>query len=457
MKLRFFFILVALLAFLYEALSFGPSRYVVVIDPGHGGLSLTPISLHGDKYDPIQKKYLAAYQEGASNHKLHESEIAYEIGSRAKEILDLTNSAKGREEFRTILGKYTDSPPEKIEPVKVLLSRDSGYPIADLGKYDGKTDRDYNELYRLFDFPDFKSGERRKGLISRINEKKPNLVVSIHLDSNGPPRGAMAAVVTPGYDTYKMALDYVKGDAESRKKIHKAFMESPYLNWLSMGGYRSSFQWFLCDAWIYFTGYWSNAGGLEANTKKYRGLRHDMVSWKYDGGLWDNGKDSQLMNSHKISDLRDFPLDAAFWEREASEPERWRRENGKEGVGGDNLYSSNEILRFIRMGLLVNKDLSEKALPDIREPHWSTWSLPTYLNAVTAFIELGFLNNRYDRARIENYKNSHAEGIAVGIYSLLFGLHVKKVKPLDMPAGDPVDFERYQNYKGSDYFKSVSR
>ena len=424
-------------------------KYNIVIDPGHGGLSLNPVSVHGDKYDPVKKAYLAPYQQGATYKNLHESEIVYEIAAEVIRIIELTHSRSGRDEFREILKKYKIPAEIMIEPIGISMSRPDGYPIKKVKSYDGRTDQDYNANFRLFDFPDFTSKKRTHGLISIINKKKPDLVISLHLDSDGPTYGAMAPVVTPGFDTYKLALDYIRGDEASRYKIRSDFKKSPYMNWTQVNRDRKAFESFLCDSWIYFTGYWSYQNGLHPDPNMFKGVREDYIDWKYQGKSWNSTDEVQ---GRQITHLRDFNPTGPFWEREQSEPERWRRENGPEGVGGDNLYSANELLRYVRLGLAASGRLSASRLPDIREPHWSTWSLPTYINAVSAYLELGFLNNRFDRDRIEKLKLIHAEGLAVGIYSLFYGLPDSELSIGNMPMGKPVDFAKYRNYNGRNYF-----
>jgi N-acetylmuramoyl-L-alanine amidase len=435
----------------YFAIEYATSyEHTVVIDPGHGGLSLNPVSMHGDKYDPGQKKYLSPYYQGAAYKNLNEGEIVFNISKKAYDYLKLTQSSGGRSEFEQILRKYGIETNEKIKPVGIFLSRSEGYTLSQLKKYDGKTDKDYNADYRLFDYPDFETGKRMPGIISRINEKKPSLVVSIHLDSIGPPKGAMAAVVTPGYDTFKKAVLYTEGDQAQRRQIYREFARSPYANWIQMDSSRNAFEWFLCDSWIYFTGYWSKKNGLSAEKRKFRGIRQDYVLWNYQGDSWEKRPFEPL-----VSEIDNVDLEQSFWLREQSEPEKWRREGGAEGIGGDNLYASHELLRYIRLGLLQNKSLEENKLPPIREPHWSTWSLPTYLNAVNAFIEIGFINNRYDRERITQFQDVHAEALAVGIYSLLYGLKTPELKPEDMPKGEPLDLQKYKTWQGLNYFEQV--
>jgi hypothetical protein len=178
MKKLVFVVFLCILFTLYLSYGFNSTaRYTVVIDPGHGGLSLNPVSIHGDKYDSVQKKYLAAYQEGASYQDLYEGEIAYEIALSVKQILDLTNTSEGRVKFQKILSKYTSSTYVPKEPVKIIISREKGYSISGFNKFDKVENQDYNAPFRLFDFPDINTSKKMSGLISRINSKTPDLVV----------------------------------------------------------------------------------------------------------------------------------------------------------------------------------------------------------------------------------------------------------------------------------------
>jgi hypothetical protein len=138
-------------------------RYTVVIDPGHGGLSLNPVDVHGDKYDPVEKKYLTAYQQGASYKKLHESELAWDIGIMVKDYLDLTKTSAGRKKFREILQKYNPEATEPKEAIRVILSRDKGYPIDSFSRYEGKTDRDSGIITPATDFLIFQTEKQGTG------------------------------------------------------------------------------------------------------------------------------------------------------------------------------------------------------------------------------------------------------------------------------------------------------
>ena len=436
-----------------------PESYIVVLDPGHGGRDLLPKSVYGDKYDPLIGEYRDHFRPGAQHKGIIESEEAYSIAEQTYEILELTHTEKGRKEFEEILKKHSNFSGsinwENQKPIKVYLSRVANYSK----NYDFKK-TDINAPYRLYDFPDIYTGETQKGTISRINDLNPHLVVSLHFTSGRKEKyGALASVVTPGYDTYKMALDYVRTKSTSQKqKLRRKFFASPYANWMVTNDSRTHFQWFLCDAWIYFTGFWSKKDGLSADKKKFRGYRHNMVHWAYsDSGDWVETAKKHPSDSAYSLNLNDFIPEGPFCEREKDVPERWRRTEGEEGYGGDNLYASQELLRYVRNGMIANKVNSKKTAPEILNPYLSTWSVPTYLNAISAYLELGFLDNKYDRERLLKHKKVYAESLAVGIYSLFYSLDSKANSADDLsPKGKRINFEKYENYNQENYFKKVS-
>lgn len=425
----------------------------VVIDPGHGGRTQAPYSVYGDKYDPVRGVYLDKFRSGAYSSGLYEHEVVYEIARRTQEILKLTDTPEGRLEFHKILQKYNPNFNVPEEPIRVFLSRPSGHRAGYF-----ELAEDVNAPYRLYDYPDLKTGEMKSGTISRINAYQPHLVVSLHLtNGRAGEHGAMASVVTPGYQTYSLALDYVRGNKASRKIIQENFTGGPYRDWFVWGKERSAFEWFLCDAWIYFTGYWSTTRGLEPDYSYYRGLRHYYVQWNYIDPFWMIKSVDRQRHTSYSPHLKTFIPSGAFWEREMSRPEHWRREGGYESFGGDNLYASNEILRYIRKGLFVDGVRKKKELPELRAPYLSTWSVPTMVNAISAYLEIGYMNNSRDYDRLHNNKKTHAEAIAAGIYSLLYGVSEPDQKPYqkDYPKGHAIDFQRYMNYGKRGHFASV--
>ena len=413
---------------------------------------MEPNSLYGDKFDPNTARFMEGYRPGASVEGLDEFEDVYEISVLVKEILDLTKSPEGKIDFHKIVKKYDSSAETPKDDIEVFISRKPGYRQ----RY-WEIDYDINKDYRLYDHEDLHTQKPVEGVISRINNLKPDLTISLHLTGGNPGKfGGMASVISPGYHVFYRAIDYVNSNDAQRKKIRKSFEEGNYGHWFISQYGRSSFEWFLCDSWIYFTGHWSTPDGLNLDTSKFRGYRQNMVTWNYRDESRLNNSISDNPDIALLNHLKYFKPQGKFWEREKSDPEMWRREGGPEGFGGDNFYASQEILRFIRKGLLVNKIYAQPYLPEIVEPYISTWSVPTYVNAVSAFIELAYLDNPYDFKRIRNLKKIQAEAIAVAIYSLLQGTKSPtSAKQQKLPWGKPVNFSKYKTYKDGDYFQLV--
>ncbi len=434
--------------------------YLVVIDPGHGGAGIAPKQVHGDKYDPVRKEYLIYYQQGTSYRGEHESEIVHNLAKQVAHYLELTHTDEGRQEFHKLLQEFAPNAPFPEEPVRVVLSKPEGL-IGKGKKNEFEKPVDYNAPYREYDFPLMKdgkkTGQRAPGVISRINEQNPHLVVSLHINSGyGSKTGAMTAVAAPGYNTYRQALQYVRADKETRRKIANDFDKSPYRYWFSPNSSRTTFQWFLCDSWVYFTGYWSTTNGLTPDPKKYQGQRYNYFTWAYEDDIWDNPP----LPGRQLPDLASFQPAGPFWEREQSEPERWRREGGEEGLGGDNLYAGNELLRYIRQGLVKDKVDTKSSLPVLRRPTLSPWTMPTHINAISAYLELGFLDNPNDYRRLTQHPDTYARSLAAGIYSLLYGLPLENAPGSDKaisPKGKPVDFKKYENHSGGNYFQNVTQ
>ena len=79
----------------------------IVIDPGHGGKNIKPVSKYGDKYDPVTKKYLIQYREGAIYKKYIEREVMLKLALETEKILKLTKNKKSFQKFKKILQKYS--------------------------------------------------------------------------------------------------------------------------------------------------------------------------------------------------------------------------------------------------------------------------------------------------------------------------------------------------------------
>lgn len=137
-----------------------------------------------------------------------------------------------------------------------------------------------------------------------------------------------------------------------------------------------------------------------------------------------------------------------------------RSSNQKLGIkfGGDNHYASDELLRFIQYGVptLVKKKKKTVKIGGILDPFVSTYGLPTFVNAICAYLEIGFLDVKQDREFVLKYQEEIAKSLAVGIYSLFVGLELKKdYKGLFKPKGRNVDFKKYIEHRDGNYFEKV--
>ncbi|HRP70956.1 MAG TPA: N-acetylmuramoyl-L-alanine amidase, partial [Turneriella sp.] len=178
--------------------------YRVVIDPGHGGRDLIPHTLYGDKFDRRQGVYLDKFREGARARGVWEFEVMYDIATKVKVLLDKTTTSEGKRDFKKILQKYGRLKANEVNPIEAYISREGGY----IENY-FENREDPNARFRLYDYPNYKTGEIEPGTISRINALTPELVITLHLThTEAPVQGGMATVITPGYQTYKTALAY---------------------------------------------------------------------------------------------------------------------------------------------------------------------------------------------------------------------------------------------------------
>jgi len=416
----------------------------VVIDPGHGGVGKSPMSVHGDRYDTIYKRYLDVFKEGAERGGLHERTIVYSIAKKTEKILKLLGPNGNREKFYRILERYSDDTPREAT-IQTYMSR--GRSITE---EEADLQRDPNAPYRLFDYPDA-DGNMLPGRISRINAFKPHLVVSLHLAASGPRDfEGMSPVVLPPNWLLNEGLAYLKGNLVDKR----FFFRSPYRDWFIEENTRSDFSWFLNDVSLYYTGS-PLRHDMDENRPGFKGYRYNMVRWSYaDDPGWENAARHEIPLSRYAPTLDDFVPEGRFWDRERSEYERYRRDGGPEGFGGDNAFASYEIIRYICYSLFLNGDdhPSQKA----GKSYISVWIMPLHVNAINAFIELGYLNRSRDRHILVKKQNEIAEGIAVGIYSLLTGIEPRDKKYKQLPRGEKIDFSKYRTKEGGSYFDAVT-
>lgn len=440
-----YFALSVLLAFIFPVLG-----YRVVLDPGHGGRDLVPHSAYGDKYDRRLNIYLDKFREGARHRGVWEFEVMHDIAEQAKSLLELTQSEAGRAKFKKILAQYGKAPTE-VPAIEAYLSRPAGYTESYFENRD-----DLNAPFRLYDYPELHTGQIQPGTISRINALEPELVITLHLTHTAAPKeGGMATVITPGYRTYELALRYARSSREVRQKLRADFFRSAWSNWFISDDRYKTFTSFMADAFIYYIGFWCKPDGISTDPNRFRGYRHNLIQWSYADS--DSIVEALYGKEHEryATTLEKFAPLGPFWEREKAEPENWRREDGPEGFGGDNHYAGMEILRYTRKAFVVHGFDSWSSAPKILPPYISTWAVPTYVNAIAAFVELAHTTSKRDHLRMAKYRRIYAEAIAVAAYSLLYGLEQKQAK--NFPKGKALNLARYENLAGGNYFKRVKK
>ncbi len=431
---------ITLFTFQSSVIQFEFPIYRVVLDPGHGGKAIIPKDEYGDRFDVLSMKYLDTYREGASYKDYYEHIYTYAIAQRVEALLQLLSPDGNFEKFNTILQKYTDKPVKRIY-IKVFISRGPSLNSHLIHK-------DPNAPYRLFDFIG-SDGMRKEGRISYINSLHPHLVVSIHFALHSSPyfRGMNAVIAAPYSILYK-GLQYLQGTIADRS----FFYNSKYADWFTENEHKSGFYWYCNDVALYFTGYRiKDDYTIDANA--FRGYRYNMVQWAYnDPPGWAHSAKHHPPHTPYADNIKEFIPQNAFFAREQSIYEQYRRDGGFEGYGGDNLYASNEIIRFVLYNL-YSKGIRHKD-QRLAPPYISIWSVPLHINAINAFIEFGYLARPYTRTIINNHLDDVAEGIAVGIYSLFTGVEVTKKYPFT-PYGKKIDLDKYRIDKSNDYFSIV--
>ncbi len=422
----------------------GGDIYRIVIDPGHGGWNQKPYSKYGDKYDPISRRFLEPYRQGAIYQNRTEREIVLKLGLQIKKILDMTQTQKGFRQYEKLIRKYSSSP---VQPLKfdTLMTRTDDYT-----QYKWKDEDDRNLKYRLYDFYDEKTGRKIQGRLSFINQNAPYLVISLHLTPGSPTQGGMAAVIAPPYRIFQTIRLISDGRIDP-----SAFWNSPYKDWVKFSKEWNHLENAISDTWMYFHGYPTDRTGTKADLRKFSGYRQNMITWAYaDPPGWEKeamgGGKGPYARSHA-----EFLARGEFWNRERGQGERWRRDGGKEGFGGDNLYAGNELLRYVQYGLRTRLSQHKKQPGPIHSPFISAYSLPIYTNAIVAFLEIGFIDNERDVDLLETETEIIAESLAVGIYSLFRGLKpiIRENLPY-IPKGLKLGFEKYETLHGKNYFHS---
>lgn len=416
--------------------------YRVVIDPGHGGVFSENRDRHGDKFDLVTGKYIDFFAEGASLHGNYERDIVFSISKRVIEILDMCAPEGDFDAFRKILARYTDRNVSRIY-IDTMVSRDESIPFDQVHNV-----ADPNAAYRLYDYPD-SDGEMQKGRISKINSFRPHLVVSLHLAKSAPPDyKGMNGIIVPPYNVLKKGFINLqnggKGSIKDYGRLKSWFKESKSVP------YRLAY---LRDCSQYFTGY-SLKRNLSTDYRDFNGYKYNMVSWIYsDSPGWHIAAREHKPDTGYSDDFMTFKEEGKFREREKSLYETYRRGSSFKNFGGDNYFATYEIIRYILHSLDSRGVNGKDKVPG--KPFVSTWSVPLLVNAISAYIELGYLDRKWDREVLLNRQEEIAEGVAVGIYSLLAGPGEVKGDFKYKPSGEKLDLEKYKMPDDKSYFDIV--
>lgn len=417
-----------------------------MLDPGHGGAIVTR---RDDKWDPVTGKYLDFYLSGMMYGQMTEHEVVLDLSLKVRKYLELTRSEEGWAEFEKILRVF--SPQEKFERIvfRVDMAREDNYIMR--GKK--PSDPDVNAPYRMYDFPSSPGSSRMEmGRFSYINSKKPYLVLALHLNpAEGANPGGMGAVLSPGYPTFELLRKITLGQTPASE-----FYKSPWAkSWLISDYGFNQLESAKGDAWVYFHGYRMKKDGTPW-LEKNRGLRYNMVMWRYrDPPGWEKIAARGGPGPYALK-YNEFQAVGPFFDRERSPVELWRREGGPLGYGGDNHYASDELLRFLQMGVpaMVPSRREPGSMGTIVPPFVSTYGLPTFTNAICAYLEVAHLNRTRDRTMVLDHQDEVAKSLAAGVYSLFRGMKLRSFQGL-RPRGAPLNFEKYEKAPGGNYFEQV--
>jgi hypothetical protein len=181
-----------------------------------------------------------------------------------------------------------------------------------------------------------------------------------------------------------------------------------------------------------------------------------MVQWIYaDNPGWETEAGKHLNGTRYSSTFAGLTTDGPYWDRERSVYENYRRDGGPEGYGGDNFYGSMEILRYVLTS--IDKSGYKNPALKIASPYISTWIVPLYINAISAYVELGYLKLPAYQQVLTKMQDNVAEGIAVGIYSLLAGIECDEQNSRFAPKGKKIDLDKYMINPESSYFEIVTK
>ena len=134
--------------------------------------------------------------------------------------------------------------------------------------------------------------------------------------------------------------------------------------------------------------------------------------------------------------------------------ENFKRDGGEEGFGGDNHFATMEIIRFMLAALELR---GMKNYVYAKDPYYSCWLNPILLNAINAYIEIGYLTSYKFRKILTEETDALAEAVAVASYSLLAETRVINSPDFEnKPRYKKINLQKY-DIKNKSYFDLVSK
>ncbi len=418
-------------------------EFRLVLDPGHGGRGEQPGLTTGDAWDASQGRFLRVLNFGGAQRlargvRITEHEMALDLARRLKATLDLTRSEAGWAEFAKLLETVGVQGPLTRVRFDARLSREDDFRAREARK-----ERDPSKDFRLLDspesFPAANGQPLHPGRVSRVVETAPDLVIVLHLnDGPGTRERGTNALYVPSPSAFESLRQFALGKGPWTDELQRI---RPH--WLARGRARGEKPSMLESAWCYFTGFPPAASGQSADLRHPAGRSWNHVTWAF-----------REPEPPRLT--LEGPFSGPFRERERLPAEQRRRGGGPEGVGGDNLYAGQELLRFARLALARDPAAARPpaevfgATPSLDtylgprdRPLCAAWTLPLLVNSVTAYLELGYISNFRDRWLLTNKRDRYIAGLAAGIYSLAAGAKVEPLAGVERPRGRAIDWSAY--------------
>ncbi len=421
-----------------------PLYIVVAINPNHGGKEAKASQFDGDRYDELTSKFTKDYKEGLYYQNLSEFDLLLNLSKKIYNLFKDTKTKTGWKKFEKILKKYAQSTNIKFKKVvfEPLLTKETNYNY-----YEKKEEKDINRYFRLMDSPSKSLLKKyHKGILSFIYKYRADIILNFDLNYGGSDSKSIFSINVPSFYFFEFVKNKIIKSNFSFNLSEIKNNEYRYIiqHWWG-NNQTEKIRNLINDVWIYFTGYIPKENYIQPDLDKFMGLGYNMFDWDYrDSTRWYKDYDDKDENPHYNSDLRLWKPAGEFWKRERMIVELKRRKDGILSFGGDNLYASEEIIKYIQY-ILATENFYIYSAP----PVFKYDELSLYTTGISININLGSIYKEETQKLLTKYSNILSEAICVGIYSISAGFNIKTniKKDLSTPVGKPIDFKFYQKEK----------